>query len=66
MTTLQIDAIKGRGDAVPIYKGDPMKTDSCKGITFTSMVTKVLEFLIVKQLESIFLETGLVHQPVCF
>ena len=49
---------------VPVYKGrgkDPMKTDSYRGITLTSMVAKVLEFLLLERLESIFLEAGLPH-----
>ena len=51
-----------RGVVVPMYKGggkDPMKIDSYKGITFTSMVAKVLEFLLLQRLELVFLEAGL-------
>ena len=53
-----------KGDVVPVYKGrgkDPMKSDSYRGITLTSMVAKVLEFLLLEHLESIFLEAGLPH-----
>ena len=52
------------GVVVPVYKGggkDPMKTDSYRGITLTSTVAKVLEFLLLEHLESIFLEAGLPH-----
>ena len=51
-----------KGVVVPIYKRrgkDPMKTDSYRGITLTSMVAKVLEFLLLEHLESIFLEADL-------
>ena len=53
-----------RGVVVPVYKGggkDPMNVDSYRGITLTSMVSKVLEFLLLEQLESVFLEAGLPH-----
>ena len=53
-----------KGVEVPIYKGggkDPMKTDSYRVITHTSMVAKVLKFLLLQRLESIFLEAGLPH-----
>ena len=38
-----------------------MKIDSYRGITLTSMVAKVLEFLLLKCLELVFLEAGLPH-----
>ena len=47
-----------------VYKGsgkNPLKIDSYRGITLTSMVAKVLEFLLLERLESIFLEAGLPH-----
>ena len=53
-----------RGVVVPVYKGggkDPMNVDSYKGIILTSMVSKVLEFLLLERLESVFLEAGLPH-----
>ena len=64
--------LKGGGEAVVVwllkilnvYEGggkDSMKTDSYRVITLTSMVTKVLEFLLLECLESIFLEVVLPH-----
>ena len=53
-----------RGVVVPVYKGgrkDPKNVDSYRGITLTSMNSKVLEFLLLEQLESVFLEVGLPH-----
>ena len=38
-----------------------MKTDSFRGITLTSMVAKVLEFLLLNRLETVFVEAGLPH-----
>ena len=55
------DVLK-RGVIVPVYKGggkDPMRTDSYRGITLTSMVSKVLEFLMLERLEMVFMEAGL-------
>ena len=40
---------------------DPLKTDSYRGITLTSMVAKVLEFLLLERLELVFMEAGLPH-----
>ena len=43
-----IPEVLKRGVVVPVYKGggkDPMRRDSYRGITLTSMVSKVLEFL---------------------
>ena len=59
-----VPTVLKKGVAVPVYKGggkDPMKMDSYRGITLTSMVAKVLEFLLLERLESIFLEAGLPH-----
>ena len=53
-----------RGVIVPVYKGggkDPMRTDSYRGITLTSMVSKVLESLVLERLESVFVAAGLPH-----
>jgi len=39
------------GLVVPVYKGsgkDPLKTDSYRGITLSPVLSKVLEFLILK------------------
>ena len=50
------------GSIILIYKGnngkDPLNADSYRGITITSVIAKVLEFLI---LECIFLESGIPH-----
>ena len=45
------------GVIVPIYKEagkDPLKVDRYRGITFTSMVSNVLEFLLLERLELFF------------
>ena len=59
-----IPDILKRGIIVPVYKGggrDPLKTDSYRGITLTSMISKVLEFLVLERLESVFVSAGLPH-----
>ena len=59
-----VPTVLKRGVVVPVYKGggkDPMKIDSYRGITLTSMVAKVLEFLLLQCLELVFLEAGLQH-----
>ena len=59
-----VPTVLKRGVVVPVYKGggkDPMKIDSYRGITLTSMVAKVLEFLLLQRLELVFLEDGLPH-----
>ena len=41
------------GVIVPVYNGggkDPLRTDNYSGITLTSMVSKVLELLLMKRL----------------
>ena len=38
-----------------------MRTDSYRGITLTSMVSKVLESLVLERLESVFVAAGLPH-----
>ena len=38
-----------------------MRRDSYRGITLTSMVSKVLEFLMLERLESVFVAAGLPH-----
>ena len=48
----------------PIYKGggkDPLKVDSYREITLASMVSKVLEFLLLGRLELLFMEACLPH-----
>ena len=57
------DVLK-RGVIVPIYKGggrDPLKTDNYRGITLTTMISKVLEFLVPEILETVFVSAGLPH-----
>ena len=57
------DVLK-RGVVVPEYKGggkDPLKADSYRGITLTSMVAKVLEFLVLERLQVVFDEADLPH-----
>ena len=57
------DVLK-RGVVVPVYKGggkDPLKVDSYRGVTLTSMVAKVLEFLVLERMQSNFMGAGLPH-----
>ena len=57
------DVLK-QGLIVPVYKGggkDPLRVDSYRGVTLTSMVAKVLEFLFLERLQLVFMETGLPH-----
>lgn len=52
------------GVVVPVYKGagkDPFSVDSYGGITLSSVLTKVLEFLLLERLELIVSEKGLPH-----
>jgi len=49
---------------VPVYKGggkDPLRTDSYRGITLTSVMSKALEVLMLERLEMVFMEAGLPH-----
>ncbi len=49
---------------MPVYKGggkDPLKVDSYRGVTLTSMVAKVLEFLLLDRLQMVFLQANLPH-----
>ena len=57
------DVLK-QGLIVPVYKGggkDPLRVDSYRGVTLTSMVAKVLEFLFLERLQLVFMEAGLPH-----
>ena len=59
-----IPDVMKRGVVVPVYKGggkDPLKIDSHRGITLTSMLAKVLEFLLQEHWECVFLEACLLH-----
>ena len=52
------------GDYYPIYKGggkDPLDVNSYRGITLNSVISKVLESLILDRLEPLFVEAGLPH-----
>ena len=40
---------------------DPPRMDSYRGITLTSIIAKVLEFLLLERLECVFVEAGLPH-----
>ncbi len=63
--TVELEVIPdtlNRGVIVPVYKGggrDPLKTDSYRGIILTSMISKVLEFVVLERLE--FVSAGLPH-----
>ena len=52
------------GNLVPVYKGggkDPFLVNSYRGITVTSTIAKVLEFLNLGRLEAVFSEAGIPH-----
>ena len=52
------------GITIPIYKGggkDPLDTNSYRGITLNSAISKVLESLILDRLEPLFSEAGVPH-----
>ena len=57
------DSLK-RGVVVPVYKGsgkDPLLVESYRGVTLSSVVTKVLEFLVLERLHIVFLEAYIPH-----
>ena len=57
------DALKC-GVVVPVYKGggkDPLKVDSYRGITLSSVIAKVLEFLTLNRLQMVFMEASIPH-----
>ena len=57
------DSLK-RGVVVPVYKGsgkDPLQVESYRGVTLSSVVTKVLEFLVLERLQMVFLEASIPH-----
>jgi len=59
-----IPEVLKRGVIVPVYKGggkDPLRTDSYRGITLTSVMSKALEVLMLERLEMVFMEAGLPH-----
>ena len=60
----QVPACLKQGITIPIYKGggkDPLDVDSYRGITLNSVISKVLESLILGRLEPLFMEAGLPH-----
>ena len=62
--TEAVPCVLKTGILVPLCKGggkDPLKVDSFWRVTLTSTLAKVLEFLIVDQLQLFLLEAGLPH-----
>ena len=58
-----LDSLKC-GTTVPVYKGggrDPLPPDSYRGITLSSVVSKVLEMLLLNRLETVFVEANIPH-----
>ena len=54
-----------QGITIPIYKGggkDSLNVNSYRGITLNSVISKVLETLILNRLEPLFMEAGLPHR----
>ena len=52
------------GIIVPVYKGsgrDPLRADNYRGVTLSSVVSKVLEVLILERLEMVFTEAKFPH-----
>ena len=52
------------GITIPIYKGggkDLLDTNSYRGITLNSVISKILESLILDRLEPLFTEAGIPH-----
>ena len=59
-----VPSVLKTGILVPVYKSggkDPLKVDSFQGVTLTSTLAKVLEFLIVDRVQLFLLEAGLPH-----
>ena len=49
---------------MPVYKGggkDPLRVDNYRGITLTPIFTKVLEFLVLGRLATVFSDEGVPH-----
>ena len=60
----QIPSCLKRGITVPVYKGggkDPLNVNSYRGITINSVISKVLETLILNRLEPLFMDAGVPH-----
>ena len=52
------------GVVIPVYKDsgkDPLRVDSYRGVTLSSVIAKVLEFLVLDRLEMVFLEANIPH-----
>ena len=52
------------GTTIPVYKGggkDPLNANSYRGITLNSVISKILETLILNRLEPLFIEAGVPH-----
>ena len=59
-----VPSVLKSGVIVPVYKGggkDPMDVNSYRGVALTSVVGKVLEFLILERLQVVLLEAGIPH-----
>ena len=60
----QIPVCLKLGITIPIYKGggkDPLNVNSYRGITINSVISKVLETLILNRLEPLFIDSGVPH-----
>ena len=60
----QIPSCLKLGITIPVYKGggkDPLNTNSYRGITLNSVISKVLETLLLNRMEPLFMEAGLPH-----
>ena len=60
----QIPATLKQGITIPVYKGggkDPLDANNYRGITLNSVISKVLESLILDRLEPLFSDAGLPH-----
>ena len=58
-----LDSLK-QGVVILVYKGsgkDPLQVKSYRGVTLSSVVTKVLEFMVLERLQMVFLEASIPH-----
>lgn len=59
-----IDEVLTMGDKVPVYKGggkDPFSMHNYRGITLTSVIAKVLDFLVLERMQDILKEAEIPH-----
>ena len=59
-SVLDVESLK----TIPVYKGggkDPLDVNSYRGITLNSVISKVLELLILERLDPLFTDAGLPH-----